>query len=188
MECETKSGAAWATRRCSAARAASSTRSKRAVIKAQPNGAVRLSESTRASPLVPPALRAASSVGWDVLCAADVRRPARMLCCACGSRVTSSADVVLRVRLTRAVPRGCCPARAAHARRPARMLSCARGPRATSRAHAMLRARPTRPAHRPQKSPDRRAGWHAGAKPSCSLTRRPALSVERGMRDEMEEA
>ena len=27
-----------------------------------------------------------------------------------------------------------------------------------------------------------------GAKPSCSLTRRPALSVERGMRNEMGEA
>ncbi len=67
-----------------------------------------------------------------------------MLCCACGSRVTSSADVVLRVRITRDVQRRCCAARAAHARRPPRMLSCARGSRATSRADVVLRVRLTR--------------------------------------------
>ena len=85
-------GGAWNARRNGARRrqraknAPSSARNKRAVIKAQPIGAVRLSESTRASPLVPPALRAASSVGWDVLCAADVRRQAwdGMGCVACG--------------------------------------------------------------------------------------------------------
>ena len=66
-----------------------------------------------------------------------------MLCCACGSSATSRADVVLRARLTRDVPRGCCAARADHARRPARMLCCSRGSRATSSADVVLRARIT---------------------------------------------
>ena len=77
-----------------------------------------------------------------------------MLCCARGSRAMSRADVVLRARLTRDVPRGCCAARADHARRPARMLCCARGSRVTSRAglHA------ARPADASSASPAKVAG------------------------------
>ena len=49
---------------------------QRAGDEAQPIDAVRMSESTRASPLVPPALRAASCVVCGDLRAADARRPA----------------------------------------------------------------------------------------------------------------
>ena len=65
--------------------------------------------------------RSARRRAWDGMCCVRLtcgveRGLGRVVCgCAHGSRATSSADVVLRVRLTRDVPRRCCAARAAHA-------------------------------------------------------------------------
>ena len=115
---------------------------------AQPIDAVRMSESTRASPLVPPALRAASFVVCGGLRAAGVRGAASCV--------------------------GCGELRAAGVRR---------GQRRGSDSRAFTRRTPI-PAQ--DAGPEGRVA--RGAKPSCSLTRRPALSVERGMHDEMEEA
>ena len=166
---------------------------------AQPIGAVRMSESTRASPLVPPALRAASCVDCGELRAAgvsgtrrvarraargwrawDAANCARMACVGCGE---------LRAAGVRGTRRA---ARAWAAATGARLACVGRGELRGGRAPLTRTASRLTPATRCTPIPAQDAGPEGrvarGAKPSCSLTRRPALSVERGMRNVMGEA
>ena len=177
---------------------------------AQPIGAVRMSESTRASPLVPPALRAASCVDCGELRAAgvsgtrrvarraargwrawDAANCARMACVGCGELRAAG------VRGTRRAARAW--AAASYARMACvgcgglRAASCVgRSELRGGRAPLTRTASRLTPATRRTPIPAQDAGPEGrvarGAKPSCSLTRRPALSVERGMRNVMGEA
>ncbi len=164
---------------------------------AQPIDAVRMSESTRASPLVPPALRAASFLVRGELRAADAR--SRAASCALLTRAhalrpawfaaTCALLTPAHARRPACVAPNCVLLTRAHALRPAcvaptrALLTRSHVPRIQRRA---IDSRPfTRGAFRPTQDAGPKGRVARGAKPSCSLTWRPALSVARGMRNAM---
>ena len=126
-----------------------------------------------------PRSRAASFVVYSDLRAAGVRSRAAS-CVVCGALCAADA---------RSRAANCALLTRAHARRPAcvaptrALLTRAHAPRIQRRA---IDSRPlTRGAFRPTQDAGPKGRVARGAKPSCSLTRRPALSVARGMRTEM---